>query len=1407
MNRLLLRISLLLVFLAALAPFAARADAARTRGSICILSGDTHSPAAVGAVRELLASADFAGVKLSVVPDLGATEADLARIRAADIVIVYARGRDRIATVADELAAVTMRGGAIYVVGPSIQDDFDGLKLTRDKEISAYFAAGGRANMIQMIRAAAARKLAPGIIVEPPVPIPESGFYDVARARVITDYDEYRRAYLARPATSGTGAGGSSGMGVPPMLSEHGPVARATQTGTASSAADPARASRPWVGLMLPRSDVESDAAATIGAVAAALEKRGLNVLAGFSASNSRPLRALFLNADGSPRVEAFASLTLKMGFSPQTVGPALSEIGAPVVNGISLGSQSRGEWASSPVGIAVPERWWQLSGPELAGTVAPTVIAAKERAEDAAIGSAYVVHVPIAERVGQFAERVARWVRLRHAAAADRRVAVIYYNYTPGKASIGASYLNVLPQSLWQILARLRADGYDAASSPATPDALFSDILAFGTNARPGDAGDLERLVRGGRAVLWPISEYRILFDRLPEKLRAPILKKWGGPETSRTMVWRDRAGTPFFVFPTHRWGNILFAPQPVRGWGEDPTASYHDLRLPVHHQYLAFYLWLQTRFDADAIVHVGRHATHEWMPGKEVGFTPADPGEALVAAIPQLYIYIVDGIGEGLQAKRRGMATIITHMTPPLDRASLSPELRELKGRINDYHVSLEKGSIASGDTLREIVASAQKMGILLDLGITPATDGPPLTHEQIDEIEDHIAGIGDRLTPFGLHTFGVSPDEKARRSTAEAILEAETGVPATPPSEVSHPRKDATGIKVETGRMGGADAVPGRMARRETAAGGALPRGTGDSPVPTAADRAKRFADLMARIEASGPAELDALSAGLSGRYIAAGPGNDPVRQPDSLPTGKNFYGFDPTRLPTRASYETGARLAEKLVADYRARHDGEYPDRLTFNLWSGETNRHEGVMEAQIFALLGVRPVWNNYGRVDDIELIPRGELGRPRVDVTVAPSGLYRDAFPVLMHLIDKAVTLVKDSPEADNAVARNIASVRAELVARGIPAAEAGRLAAVRLFTVPVGAYGAGIEKVITDDKGWSNESQVADVFMNRMAHLFGQGFWGEDPAAAAKDPELAKHVFRLALKGSKGVIHSRSGAVYASLDIDDFYQYLGGTAMAIRQVDGKTPDVLVTDMSNPRVAETVTLERFMGKELRARYLNPKWIDAMLDEGYAGARFIMRMTDNLWGWQVTVPEAVGNEKWQEMFEVYVRDKYNLDVRARFEAAGNLRAFQAMTDRMLVAVDKGYWAAAPETVAELRDASAKAAQQIAAEEKVEMENLRASAPLPEFGPAPAAPPPDAARASAGAPPPPAAQAQLPPPAATPPPAAQQVEGKALEEVAPPRPPAAAGDIPLRVILGIAAALALVAFGWFRQSRRL
>jgi len=1328
-------------FIAGLALPLALLAAAPAPVSVCLMPSDSLSPAAVGAVESLRTDPALSGVEISVVPELGQSESDIARLRAADLAVVYVRGKERAIALAPHAAAIRAHGGTAYMVCPVFDDDLARAGFTYDKELAAYFEAGGRDNLVRMLRALLSRGARPGLAYAPPVPLPEIGFYELRSARVFAEYDDYRAAYLRdRPEWR----------------------------------------DRPWVGIHLPRAHIESGATGVIESLAASLERRGLNVLLAYTPSQERALRRAFLAADGSPRVEALASFSLKMGFAPEMVVPALAALGAPVLNGIGLGAQSRAEWEASPTGIAILERSWQVGGPELAGAVAPTVVAAKERVAAGFAGASYVVQVPIPERIERLADRVAGFVRLRHAAPAERRVAVIYYNYPPGRENVGASYLNVLPGSLWQILGRLRADGYAPSGAPDSPESLFAAVRDYGSNARANDAADLDRLVRGGHAVLWPVAAYRKHFDSLPVELRDSIVAKWGEPETSRTMVWRDNEGRPFFVFPVHRWGNVLFAPQPTRGWEEDVAASYHDLKLPLHHQYLAFYLWLQHEFAADAMVHVGRHATHEWQSGKEVGFTAADPGEVLVGAVPQLYLYIVDGIGEGLQAKRRGMATIIDHLTPPLDKASLNPEIRELMSRIGDFRVAREKGSVVGDETRREIAKRAAKAGVFTDLGIALAPDRL-LDDRQLEEIEDHLTKIGEKLTPFGMHTFGVSPNEKARRATADAILAVET------------------------------DLAPD--------------------------ERASRHADLMHRIEISGRAELDALSAGLAGRYIPAGPGNDPVRAPDSLPTGRNFYGFDPTRLPTPASYATGVKLANGTVETYRTKH-GAYPERLVYTLWSTETNRHEGVMEAQVLSLLGVRPVWNARGRVDGVALIPREELGRPRVDVTVAPSGLYRDAFPALMHLIDRAVDLAKKSPEADNPIARHVAETRASLVERGVEPALAERLAGVRLFSSPPGAYGVGLERVITADKTWSQEKQVADVYFNRVGNLFGQGFWGESPREGPQGPVLAQDVFKLALKGAQGVVHSRSSNVYGAIDIDDVYQHLGGAAMAVRQVNGTTPEALISDLSDPRAAETVTLERYMGRELRARYLNPKWIKAMLDEGYAGSRFLMRMTDNLWGWQVTVPEAVDGAKWQELYEVYVQDRYQLDIRKKFEASGNLRAYQAMVDRMLVAVDKGYWKAAPETIQGLREASVAASQEIAAEEAVEKVALAKlplpdtakllapapavalvpvpataaaqAAPAPQAAPKPSAPPPAAAKTSPAAtkPPPvakPAAEPANPKSANQP----AQVQGKVLEEVAPktkqPAAGATAAHIALGTLAGLAAVLALIAFGWWRQGR--
>ncbi|MFH1044138.1 MAG: cobaltochelatase subunit CobN [Pseudomonadota bacterium] len=1156
--------------------------------TVSLVLGDLDSVTAVEAVRQLRTDPALKEVRFAVYPSVNLALADLGALRASRLVFVQTVGRSLAQQLAPELKAIAARGSRSYAVGGTWDADFTGMGLTQDAALAAYMAAGGAENVAGMVRLALHRDLGRGKPPPPPAPLPEMGYFEPKSGRVVADFDAYRRLYHGREGA-------------------------------------------PWAGILFYRSNALSGQIATVRAIARELEKRGLNALPVFGYPNETAVEKFLLDAAGRPRVRVLVALGMKIGVTPERMVPALEKLGAPVINAIVLNNQNRAQWEDSPVGLDILERSWQVAGAEFGGAIAPTVVASKEHQRDEATGIDAVVETPIPERVERVADRARRWVDLGSAPPPGRRVAVIYYNYPPGKDNIGASYLNVLPNSLWRILTQLQREGYWTKGAPTDEAALFAAIRDQGANLGTWEPGAIDLLAKSGHASLWPVAEYRRHFDRLPAALRDAMLKAWGPPEQTKVGTWRDPRGAVHFLFPARRWGNLVFAPQPTRGWEQDSKKLYHEVTLPPHHQYLAFYLWLQYEVKTQAMVHVGTHATHEWHSGKEVGFTAADPGEVFVGAVPQLYPYIVDDIGEALQAKRRGMATVISHLTPALDKAGLNPELKELVGLISDYGVAKEKGTLAPDAIRADIAARATKMGLLKDLDLTTVDDAA------IDAMEHYIKEVEEKRSPFGLHTFGVAPAPEQRRATAEAVLSLETKLD---PEE-----------------------------------------------------RTVRQARLEAAMELSGRAELDALVAGLDGHYVAAGPGNDPIRNPDSLPTGRNLYGFDPSRLPSPATYAAGARLAEELAESYRKRH-GRWPRKLVFNLWGVESSRHEGVMEGQIMALLGVKPAWDARGRVSGVAAIPRDEMKRPRVDVTVVPSGLYRDLFSPLMKLLDEAANVARGSTEADNPIHVHVRETNAALIAQGIAPDEAERLAAVRLFSVPSGAYGTNLDKVIPLSNTWDSEKQVADVYFMRMSHAYGQGYWGgrvirDGQVTQEMAPQLGVDLFKLALKGAEAAIHSRSSNLYATLDNDDFYQYLGGTAMAIRQVNGSTPEVLVTNMANPKEARTETLERYMGREMRARYLNPKWIEAMLKDGYSGARFITKTVEHLWGWTVTTPESIDDAKWQEMYETYVADRHQLGIKQKFRDAGNLLAYQALVERMLTAVNKGYWKAAPETVAALQ----------------------------------------------------------------------------------------------------------------------
>ncbi|MBL8532950.1 MAG: cobaltochelatase subunit CobN, partial [Betaproteobacteria bacterium] len=1143
--------------------FAATAGAAPTE--VSLLLGDLDSMTAVEAARILRQDRKLADIRFNVYPASEIRSRDLDPLKRSRVVLLQTVGRTLAHAVAPELDHVRKQGGRVYAVGVSWDDDLAKLGLVRDDNLRAYMAAGGPANVANMVRAALTKSGMRKLDVAPPAPIPDFGAFDPVTGTFAATFEEYKLRY-----------------------GRH-------------------RPDRPWVGIPFYRSNAISGQTATLTALTRALEARHLNVLPFFGFPSETTLERFGFDRDGKPTLAVVGALSLKISNNPKTLVPLLRRLDAPLVNLIVVNSRNRAQWEASPQGLDIMERAWQVSMAEYGGLVAPTVVATKEKFVDPATGLEALRETPIPERIERAADRLARWVALRETPNADKRVAVIYYNYPPGRENIGAAYLNVLPKSLWNMLGRLTAEGYDTRGAPASEDELLTAIRDRGGNIGNWKPGSLELLVRKGVAAgtvqLLPVSTYREWLDRdIDAGLRDWMIAKWGQPEDSKIMVWRDAAGKPYFVFPAQRFGNTLFAPQPTRGWEQDVSKLYHDVQLPPHHQYLAFYLWLQKHYGAHAMVHVGTHATHEWHAGKEVGFTAADASENFVGAVPQLYAFIVDDIGESLQAKRRGMATIISHMTPPLDRATLNPELRELSGLVSDWSIAKDKSPAVAEGILEEIDRKARKMGILADVGLPKIDD-----EESVEALIDHVGEIAEKITPFGLHTFGTAPPQALKETTADAVLSLEKN------------------LDVDT-----------RRARMEA---------------------------LVAAIDQSAVDELNAFAHGLAGGYVAAGPGNDPVRNPDSLPTGRNLYGFDPSRMPSRASWNMGEKLARELAQDFHDRK-GQWPTRLVYNLWGVESNRHEGVMESQIMALMGVRPKWDERGKVAGVEVIPRAELGRPRCDVTIIPSGLYRDLFSQVMKLLDEAVTLAQSQPEEDNVLRTNVAATRAELLAKGLPEARAAQLAAVRLFSVPSGAYGTNVANVVPLSNTYGNaaeaDEKVSGVYFMRMHHAFGQGMWGE---SANDTPGLAVDLFKGALKGAQAAIHSRSSNVFATLDNDDFYQYLGATAQAIRQVNGATPEVLVTNMANPKAPKNETLEKYMGREMRARYLNPKWIDAIMAEGYAGAKLVNQVVEHLYGWQVTVPEAVDGAKWQEMYETWVADRHNLNIKQKFRDAKNLLAYQ------------------------------------------------------------------------------------------------------------------------------------------------
>ncbi|WP_319407352.1 cobaltochelatase subunit CobN [uncultured Desulfosarcina sp.] len=950
----------------------------------------------------------------------------------------------------------------------------------------------------------------------------------------------------------------------------------------------------PRVGIMFYGTTLKEGQVEAADTLIRQLEAAGFNVLPCFGPVGlifDRYLKPI------SGRSPVDLLLTFSMKFSSginDEIRSTLMALDVPVFNVIRPYGETIAKWRQSEVGLGPMETVWAVATPEFSGAIEPTVLAGKQEIVDGETGRHLFVYETIQEAIDFLIPRLKKWVALQRMANSEKKVAIIYYNHSQGKQNIAAAYLNVF-RSLQFILARMKKEGYSVQGPEKLTEQKLQDlILSGGRNIGSWAPGELDALLAAGEAETVSLAEYQTWFERLPEKFKKPVLDQWGPPEAC-TIMTRDGR----LVFPMVKLGNVVLLPEPARGWTDDPMKLYHDTTLYPHHQYIAAYLWLSENFKADAMIHLGTHATYEWLPGKQAGLHPSDPPEVMTGDIPNIYPYIVDDVGEGIQAKRRGRGVIIDHLTPPMKEADLYHEYARLHELFHKYEITAAGGSETAPEYMRQISEIIKETGIAKDLAITE------MNLEAMEKIHLYLHEIDTNSLPYGLHTFGRPYETEAAEETVRLIMN-------------QNPTVDKTRVTKALNR----------------------------SPVQ----------------------EMDNLISALNGAYVPAGEGNDPLRNLAAIPTGRNFYGFSPAKVPSKAAWEVGKRAAEKMIRE-KLKKEGTYPQKVGVVLWATETTRNEGVNESTILTLIGVEPVWDATERVIGSRAIPGTQLGRPRIDVLINPSGLYRDMFPDKLIFLDEAVQKAMAQTDIENFLAGNQATIKDTLMASGMAEREAEVQSRFRIFTETPGSYGNGVEEMVGASGLWDADDAVSNVYLNRTQFAVGQGQWAVPVKAA----------FAENLRGVDIAVHSRSSNVIGIIDTDDFFMYLGGMSLAVKNVRGEAPDTLVTLHRRKDEVMVEDVAKTIGRELRTRYLNPQWIEGMKRENYGGARQMADFAENLWGWQVTVRDAVDAAKWQQVYEVYVEDKYGQDLE-RFFNTHNPWAYQSMTARMLEAVRKGYWSA-------------------------------------------------------------------------------------------------------------------------------
>ena len=948
---------------------------------------------------------------------------------------------------------------------------------------------------------------------------------------------------------------------------------------------------------------------------------------------------------DGRPIVDVMISLTgysninRADGIIPNTDEESCFRrlVDVPVLFGISYHGEFY-DFEMEKIGLKKGDFGANVIYPELDGNVITVPIShtTKEHPKMA---------VPMTERIEHLCRLTKAWGQLRRKPVPERKVAIMMWQSRPNSGMIGSAAGLDTIESVSDIIRRLGSLGYNVENPPENGRQLIDEVLSNITNDLDNQS---MQSIREKAVDLIDKKDYESEYNKIPEWDREMTAKDWGDPVGE---IMTDRGK---IVIPGLMKGNVFVCYQPMRGWAEKMDQNTHDPLLFTQHQYNAYYWWIKNVFKADMIFHMGTHGTLEWLPGLNVGLSEKCNPDYVLDAVPNIYPYTVNDPGEGVQAKRRSESVLIGHMPPTMARGDIQGDLAEISVLLQDYFKLRGK---ASEQMKRELVAQiyegVKRHDLFNDLGIEddPGAEG---FDEYIIPLHEYIQEVEEALIRADLHIIGRPPKDHHFDEMVYSLTRLDNGeirsLRDAFAENMGYDLNDALNDPSGTSKNGELNSDIVRKIDSEEQDFIMRLRTEFDYDVDKAMSYLKgRYGkvseELMTSVGYTCSSivpnirrmvyELDHMMDGLDGRYVIPGPSGSPVRgNADILPMGRNFYSLDPDCVPTKASWEIGKRMADQMIERF-VEDRGCYPREIGIVIWATDMMTTGGDDAAYVLWLLGLKPVWSKMGgQVTGLEVIPVKELGRPRLDVTLNITGLFRDTFPGTIDLLDDAIKMVAglDESEEDNALAANLRKDIVEDVLSGMPADEARERNSVRIFGEALGTYGNGVGRLIESGK-WDETKDLADVYADLSSFGYSKGNFGRP---------MKKEFMRRFGKVS-ATIKNAPSREFDILDIDDVYQYLGGMNAFVRTYGKKDAVTYMGDNSDPKKTKIRSTKEELRFLFRSKVTNPKFNAGLMEHGYRGASEMAKITEYTMAWGATSDIAEG-WMYEALVDTYLRDE-------------------------------------------------------------------------------------------------------------------------------------------------------------------